>query len=58
MLKMQERKCFKIMSRCSLNALIFYLTQNVYFVVLLYLTVVEKKMQLYLFLLGMMIRPP
>ena len=36
----------------------FFKTQNVNFEVLLYLTVVEKKMQLYLFLLGMMIRPP
>ena len=32
--------------------------QNVIFVVLLFLTVEEKKMQLSLVLLGMMIRPP
>ena len=57
MLKIQKRKYFKIMPRCSLNALAF-LSKNVIFVVLLCLTVVEKKMQLYLFLLGMMIHPP
>ena len=35
-----------------------FMAQNVIFVVLLCLTVVEKKMQLYLFLLGMRIHPP
>ena len=35
-----------------------FIAQNVIFVVSLFLTVVKKKMQLYLFLLGMMIHPP
>ena len=57
MLKMQKRKYFKIMPRCSLNALAFYVTKC-YFCGFTLLNSCGEKMQLYLFLLGMMIHPP
>ena len=57
MLKMQKRKYFKIMPRCSLNALAFYVTKW-YFCGFTLLNSCGEKMQLYLFLLGMMIHPP